>query len=91
MCLGMNPDKVPECMLCASTFNRNFIGRQGKNARMYLCSPAMAALAALNGTFVDVRTLTRRKSLIESFTVYKGKTVFFMLDTIDTVQLIPKA
>lgn len=55
MCLGMNPDKVPEGVHCASTSNRNFVGRQGKNARTHLCSPAMAAAAAIHGCFVDVR------------------------------------
>lgn len=55
MCLGMNPDRVPEGIHCASTSNRNFEGRQGKGSRTHLCSPAMAAAAALHGTFVDVR------------------------------------
>jgi 3-isopropylmalate/(R)-2-methylmalate dehydratase large subunit len=55
MCLGMNADKVPEGVHCASTSNRNFVGRQGKNARTHLCSPAMAAAAAIHGRFVDVR------------------------------------
>lgn len=55
MCLGMNPDRVPEKVHCASTSNRNFEGRQGKNARTHLCSPAMAAAAAIHGTFVDIR------------------------------------
>ncbi|MFY1066734.1 3-isopropylmalate dehydratase large subunit [Enterococcus sp. AD013-P3] len=59
MCLGMNPDRVPEYVHCASTSNRNFVGRQGKNARTHLCSPAMAAAAALNGTFVDVRKIVK--------------------------------
>jgi len=59
MCLGMNPDKVPEFVHCASTSNRNFVGRQGKNSRTHLCSPAMAAAAALNGTFVDVRKIVK--------------------------------
>ena len=57
MCLGMNPDKVPEFMHCASTSNRNFVGRQGKNSRTHLCSPAMAAAASLYGHFVDVRQM----------------------------------
>lgn len=57
MCLGMNPDKVPEFVHCASTSNRNFVGRQGKNSRTHLCSPAMAAAAAIYGTFVDVREM----------------------------------
>lgn len=55
MCLGMNPDRVPAGVHCASTSNRNFQGRQGKDARTHLCSPAMAALAAINGNFVDSR------------------------------------
>ena len=44
MCLGMNPDQVPEGIHCASTSNRNFEGRQGKGARTHLVSPAMARL-----------------------------------------------
>lgn len=56
-CLGMNPDQIPEYVHCASTSNRNFEGRQGHNARTHLCSPAMAAAAAIAGKFVDVRTL----------------------------------
>ncbi|MGF9964980.1 3-isopropylmalate dehydratase large subunit [Bacillus rhizoplanae] len=55
MCLGMNPDQVPEGEHCASTSNRNFEGRQGKGARTHLVSPAMAAAAAIYGHFVDVR------------------------------------
>ena len=55
MCLGMNPDRVPAGVHCASTSNRNFQGRQGKDARTHLCSPAMAALAAIHGNFVDSR------------------------------------
>lgn len=56
-CLGMNPDQIPEYIHCASTSNRNFEGRQGHNARTHLCSPAMAAVAAVSGKFVDVREL----------------------------------
>ncbi|OEH91425.1 3-isopropylmalate dehydratase large subunit [Bacillus solimangrovi] len=55
MCLGMNPDTVPEGERCASTSNRNFEGRQGKGARTHLVSPEMAAAAAIEGRFVDVR------------------------------------
>lgn len=55
MCLSMNPDVVPEGERCASTSNRNFEGRQGKGARTHLVSPEMAAAAAINGRFVDVR------------------------------------
>lgn len=55
MCLGMNPDQVPDGVHCASTSNRNFEGRQGQGARTHLVSPAMAAVAAIHGHFVDVR------------------------------------
>lgn len=59
MCLGMNPDTVPEKERCASTSNRNFEGRQGKGARTHLVSPQMAAAAAIAGHFVDVRTIMK--------------------------------
>ena len=58
-CLGMNPDKVPPGERCASTSNRNFVGRQGPGARTHLLSPAMAAAAAVTGRLTDVRRLTR--------------------------------
>ncbi len=56
-CLGMNPDKVPPGERCASTSNRNFVGRQGPGARTHLMSPAMAAAAAVTGRLCDVREL----------------------------------
>jgi 3-isopropylmalate/(R)-2-methylmalate dehydratase large subunit len=56
-CLGMNPDKVPAGERCASTSNRNFVGRQGPGSRTHLLSPAMAAAAAVTGRLADVRTL----------------------------------
>lgn len=56
-CLGMNPDKVPAGERCASTSNRNFVGRQGPGARTHLVSPAMAAAAAVTGRLTDVRHL----------------------------------
>ncbi len=55
MCLGMNPDQLSPGQRCASTSNRNFEGRQGKGGRTHLVSPAMAAAAAINGHFVDIR------------------------------------
>lgn len=55
MCLGMNPDKLNAGERCASTSNRNFEGRQGAGGRTHLVSPAMAAAAAIEGHFVDVR------------------------------------
>ncbi|ATE65890.1 3-isopropylmalate dehydratase large subunit [Rhizorhabdus dicambivorans] len=57
MCLAMNPDKVPAGERCASTSNRNFVGRQGPGARTHLVSPAMAAAAAVTGHLADVRAL----------------------------------
>lgn len=56
MCLAMNDDIVPPGGRCASTSNRNFEGRQGNGARTHLVSPEMAAAAAIEGRFVDVRT-----------------------------------
>ncbi len=58
-CLAMNPDKVPAGERCASTSNRNFVGRQGPGARTHLVSPAMAAAAAVTGKLTDVRELVR--------------------------------
>ncbi len=58
-CLAMNPDKVPAGERCASTSNRNFVGRQGPGARTHLVSPAMAAAAAVTGKLTDVRELMR--------------------------------
>jgi 3-isopropylmalate/(R)-2-methylmalate dehydratase large subunit len=55
MCLGMNPDILQPGERCASTSNRNFEGRQGKGGRTHLVSPLMAAAAAVEGRFVDVR------------------------------------
>jgi len=55
MCLGMNPDILQPGERCASTSNRNFEGRQGRGGRTHLVSPQMAAAAAVEGHFVDVR------------------------------------
>ncbi|HEY6586788.1 MAG TPA: 3-isopropylmalate dehydratase large subunit [Nitrososphaeraceae archaeon] len=55
MCLGMNPDILSSGERCASTSNRNFEGRQGVGGRTHLVSPVMAAAAAIEGHFVDVR------------------------------------
>lgn len=57
MCLGMNPDILARGERCASTSNRNFEGRQGAGGRTHLVSPIMAAAAAIEGHFVDVREL----------------------------------
>jgi 3-isopropylmalate/(R)-2-methylmalate dehydratase large subunit len=58
MCLGMNPDILRPGERCASTSNRNFEGRQGKGGRTHLVSPKMAAAAAIEGRFVDIRDWT---------------------------------
>jgi 3-isopropylmalate/(R)-2-methylmalate dehydratase large subunit len=58
MCLAMNADRLEPGERCASTSNRNFEGRQGQGGRTHLVSPAMAAVAAVTGHFVDVRTVT---------------------------------
>jgi 3-isopropylmalate/(R)-2-methylmalate dehydratase large subunit len=56
MCFAMNPDKLEGDQLCASSSNRNFIGRQGSpSGRTVLMSPAMVAAAAVSGEVVDVR------------------------------------
>jgi len=55
MCLGMNPDVLAPGERCASTSNRNFEGRQGRGGRSHLVSPQMAAAAAIEGRFVDIR------------------------------------
>jgi 3-isopropylmalate/(R)-2-methylmalate dehydratase large subunit len=55
MCLGMNPDILKPGERCASTSNRNFEGRQGRGGRTHLVSPEMAAAAAIDGHFVDIR------------------------------------
>ncbi len=58
MCLAMNPDRLLDDEICASTSNRNFIGRQGSpNGRTLLMSPPMAAAAAINGAVTDIRSM----------------------------------
>jgi 3-isopropylmalate/(R)-2-methylmalate dehydratase large subunit len=59
MCLGMNPDVAAPGERVASTSNRNFEGRQGRGARSHLVSPQMAAAAAIEGRFVDIRDWTQ--------------------------------
>lgn len=60
MCLAMNDDRLEPGERCAATSNRNFEGRQGKGGRTHLVSPAMAAAAAVEGHFVDVRRWDRK-------------------------------
>jgi 3-isopropylmalate/(R)-2-methylmalate dehydratase large subunit len=58
MCLAMNADRLEPGERCASTSNRNFEGRQGAGGRTHLVSPAMAAAAAIEGHFVDIRRIS---------------------------------
>ena len=58
MCLAMNADRLEPGERCASTSNRNFEGRQGNGGRTHLLSPAMAAAAAIEGHFVDIRKIS---------------------------------
>jgi 3-isopropylmalate/(R)-2-methylmalate dehydratase large subunit len=62
MCLGMNPDIAAPGERVASTSNRNFEGRQGRGARSHLVSPQMAAAAAIEGHFVDIRSWDREEA-----------------------------
>jgi 3-isopropylmalate/(R)-2-methylmalate dehydratase large subunit len=57
----MNGDMLKPGERCASTSNRNFKGRQGRDGRTHLVSPAMAAAAAIEGHFVDVRSLASQE------------------------------
>jgi 3-isopropylmalate/(R)-2-methylmalate dehydratase large subunit len=57
MCVGANGDLVEPRARCVSTSNRNFVGRQGPQARTHLASPVTAAAAAIAGEIADVRTL----------------------------------
>ena len=59
-CLAMNEDKIPAGKLCLSTSNRNFEGRQGPGSRTILCSPLVAAAAAISGIIADPRTIKSR-------------------------------
>jgi len=63
MCLGMNPDTLSPGERCASTSNRNFEGRQGRGGRTHLVSPQMAAAAAIEGRFVDIREWEGARSM----------------------------
>lgn len=66
MCLAMNADRLEPKERCASTSNRNFEGRQGFGGRTHLVSPAMAAAAAIQGHFIDVRELPQAKAEVNS-------------------------
>ena len=63
MCVAMNGDHVAPGKRCASTTNRKFRGRQGRDARTHLMSPAMVAAAAVTGHLTDVRALLRGREV----------------------------
>ncbi|MCU7835376.1 MAG: 3-isopropylmalate dehydratase large subunit [gamma proteobacterium symbiont of Taylorina sp.] len=63
MCLAMNGDQLSDGQRCASTSNRNFEGRQGKGGRTHLVSPVMAAAAAAQGHFVDIRLSQKQEQI----------------------------
>ena len=88
MCLGMNPDILIEGERCASTSNRNFEGRQGKGGRTHLVSPRMAAAAAIEGRFVDIRELETEGW--RPVDVIEGKVSVLDRADVDTDQIIPK-
>ena len=92
MCLGMNPDILIEGERCASTSNRNFEGRQGKGGRTHLVSPRMAAAAAIEGRFVDIRNGSRRRKVVrdEAVDVIEGRVSLLDRSDVDTDQIIPK-
>ena len=86
MCLGMNPDILAPGERCASTSNRNFEGRQGRDGRTHLVSPEMATAAAIAGHFVDVRELVPMKP----FSRLTGRVAILDRPDVDTDQIIPK-
>ena len=87
MCLGMNPDILAPGERCASTSNRNFEGRQGRGGRTHLVSPEMAAAAAIEGHFVDIRTW---ELSMEPITTIAGAVSDLDRADVDTDQIIPK-
>ena len=89
MCLGMNPDILAPGERCASTSNRNFEGRQGRGGRTHLVSPQMAAAAAIEGHFVDIRTGTGSRAWSRS-AIIAGAVQHLDRSDVDTDQIMPK-
>ncbi len=94
MCLGMNPDILAPGERCASTSNRNFEGRQGRGGRTHLVSPQMAAAAAIEGHFVDIRTswtdVEPVELAMEPIETITGRSRHLDRADVDTDQIIPK-
>ena len=86
MCLGMNPDQVPEGEHCASTSNRNFEGRQGKGARTHLVSQQWRQQLR----YMVILLIQERRVMMEPFRIHKGTAAVLMNNNIDTDQIIPK-
>src|SRR5262249_49867754 len=91
MCVGVNGDLVAAGQRCASTSNRNFVGRQGQGARTHLVSPAMAAAAAVTGRFTDVRHLLANYELwiMQAFKNLDAVAVPMARPNVDTDQIVP--
>ena len=89
MCLGMNPDIAAPGERVASTSNRNFEGRQGRGARSHLVSPQMAAAAAIEGHFVDIREW-EGANVMKAIETITGPVTVLNRDDVDTDQIIPK-
>ncbi len=88
MCLGMNPDILQPGERCASTSNRNFEGRQGAGGRTHLVSPRMAAAAAIEGHFVDIREWALMP--MDPVEIVEGQVAVLDRADVDTDQIIPK-
>ena len=89
----MNDDVLPSGERSASTSNRNFEGRQGKGSRTHLVSPMMAAAAAIEGHFVDIREvedLRRSRVTMEPFIKHTGLVAPMDRVNVDTDQMVPK-
>ena len=92
MCLGMNPDILAPGERCASTSNRNFEGRQGRGGRTHLVSPQMAAAAAIEGHFVDIRDWSAERAIMDANHSDPSSGPVSHLDRadVDTDQIMPK-
>ena len=92
MCLGTNGDRVAPGERCASTSNRNFVGRQGPGSRTHLMSPAMAAAAAVTGRLTDVRHAAGGALSMEPFKPLSTQSPLpIARPNVDTDQIFPRA
>ena len=91
LCLGINGETVAAGQRCASTSNRNFVGRQGRGARTHLMSPPMAAAAAVTGHLTDVRANAKGRLSMEPFKKLRAAAVPDRGINVDTDQILPGA